>query len=752
MTPGFPALSQATILPQPGFALTHGAADSYALSVDATVVPGVYLVEVLAQNAYASASPHVVAVTVRQPPQISAQPQPQTAVAGATATFTATANPALPTTGTLTAQWQRSGDGTSWTDVPGGTLLAGVATLPVTAVQMQSGALYRVVFTDGSSTTSDAVMLTVVTPAQLTSPASADFEVGVAGSFTVTASGIPVPALSAGALPGGLSFTPNGNGTATISGTPLAGTGGAHTVAIGADNQFGVPATQTLTLVINEKPAITSPDAATVAVGTVVVAQVTSSPGYAGAVALSVSGTLPAGVTFADNGDGTADFIGKPKSGSGGNYALTVTARNTAGASTQAFTLTVTEAPAITSADAATIAVGTPASVAVTSSPGHPGAVVLAQTGALPAGVTFTDNGDGTASLTGTPEPGTGGSYALTLGASNAIGSGTQAFTLTVTEKPAITSPPAATITVGTGAAVAVTSSPGHSGAVTLTVKGTLPAGVTFADNGDGTAGFTGTPKAGSGGDYAVTLTARNAAGSSTQTFTLTVQEGPGFGSDSSAAFTRGVAGSFTVRASSGHPHSVALSLSGALPAGLTFADVGDGTATISGSTTDAAGDYPVSLTATNGAGLTATQTLTIRLTAAEVATPPATVPTGSGSLEGVPANAAPGASLDLVAAGFAPDSPVVFVIYSTPTTLATVNAGADGIARATVTIPRGFSGKHSIVAIGTSPTGAKLILRTDIVIDSDGGTDGGTPAAAPTAPRAASRLPARAAPERASR
>ncbi|MFO0825021.1 MAG: hypothetical protein U0792_18185 [Gemmataceae bacterium] len=52
--------------------------------------------------------------------------------------------------------------------------------------------------------------------------------------ITVTASGSPTPTLSASGLPNGLIFTDNGNGTGTISGTPVAGEGGgAHGLATG---------------------------------------------------------------------------------------------------------------------------------------------------------------------------------------------------------------------------------------------------------------------------------------------------------------------------------------------------------------------------------------------------------------------------------------------------------------------------------------------------------------------------------------
>ncbi|MDX6627595.1 MAG: hypothetical protein QOE56_2584 [Solirubrobacterales bacterium] len=69
-----------------------------------------------------------------------------------------------------------------------------------------------------------SVTITVGTRPVFTSVASASFTLGVAGSFTITTSGAPPPAISraAGALPAGLGLTANPNGTATISGTPAA--------------------------------------------------------------------------------------------------------------------------------------------------------------------------------------------------------------------------------------------------------------------------------------------------------------------------------------------------------------------------------------------------------------------------------------------------------------------------------------------------------------------------------------------------
>src|SRR5262249_43159393 len=78
-----------------------------------------------------------------------------------------------------------------------------------------------------------------------------------------------------------------------------------------------------------------------------------------------------------------------------------------------------------------------------------------------------------------------------------------------------------ATFTVGTAQTFTVTTN--GFPAPTLTESGGLPTGVTFTDNGDGTAKLVGTPAAGQGGTHVLTFTASNATGTSTQTSTLPV-------------------------------------------------------------------------------------------------------------------------------------------------------------------------------------------------------------------------------------
>ena len=240
-----------------------------------------------------------------------------------------------------------------------------------------------------------------------------------------------------GALPSGVTFTDNGDGTATLSGTPATGTAGTspYQITITASNGVSPDASQSFTLTVNKAPVaptITSDPDPTFVVGTAGTFSVTTTGNPVAKI--TESGNLPAGVTFADNGDGTATLAGTPAAGTRGNYPFTITASNGVGTdATQSFTLTVNPAnaaPVITSANAATFAVGTAGTFPVVTT-GFPNANLSATSSpALPSGVTFKDNGDGTATLDGTPPAGSQGTYALTVTASNSVGTATQTLVL----------------------------------------------------------------------------------------------------------------------------------------------------------------------------------------------------------------------------------------------------------------------------------------------------------------------------------
>jgi Putative Ig domain. len=189
-------------------------------------------------------------------------------------------------------------------------------------------------------------------------------------------------------------------------------------------------------------------------------------------------------MTFTDKGNGTATLAGIPGAGTGGTYPLTLTAHNGVGSdATQTFTLTVNDAPAVTSAPSATFVIGSASNFTVTTT-GFPVPSLVRGGVPLPSGVTFSDNGNGTGNLTGTPAAGTSGTYNLTFTAHNGVGSdAVQAFTLTVNAPPTpdfslALSPTTQSVRGGRSVSytVTVTSLNGFGGAVALSVSG-LPSG-----------------------------------------------------------------------------------------------------------------------------------------------------------------------------------------------------------------------------------------------------------------------------------
>ena len=145
---------------------------------------------------------------------------------------------------------------------------------------------------------------------------------------------------------------------------------------------------------------------------------------------ITMSGALPSGVTFTDEGNGRARLAGTPAPGTGGLYPLAFSAsRGGAASATQHFTLTIREALALTSPNAAEWHVNREAAFRVTTS-GFP-RPALSSSGGWPQGVTFADQGDGSAVISGIAS--TTGTFGSTITASNALGDRvTQTFTLTV--------------------------------------------------------------------------------------------------------------------------------------------------------------------------------------------------------------------------------------------------------------------------------------------------------------------------------
>src|SRR5690606_22372174 len=108
-------------------------------------------------------------------------------------------------------------------------------------------------------------------------------------------------------LPAGLTATRDGN-SLVISGTPERAAAGVTVLPLTLTPPTGAPVTQDFSLTVNAPPFFTGPLSFTTIVDAPFSATVTSQ-GWPIA-SLALSGALPAGLDFEDNGDGTATISG----------------------------------------------------------------------------------------------------------------------------------------------------------------------------------------------------------------------------------------------------------------------------------------------------------------------------------------------------------------------------------------------------------------------------------------------------------
>lgn len=707
-------LSQQGVLPT-GLSFVDNHDGTATLSGTAAPSTGkVYPLTVIADNGIAPNATQELTLTVVEAPVVTTDPVDAEATVGSAVSFTAAAT-GFPVP---TVQWQVAAAGTNvFSNLAGKTS----ATLSFTAAQSQDGNRYRAVFRNGTgdAVTAEAELVVGTVPA-FTSPAAATFtSEGGLQNVTVRATGVPAAVFSVGTLPGWLSLTDHGDGTATLSGTPPTGWTGHETFDLDATNRFGAAATQSFTLTVTSAPVVTlDPTSKQAIAGDAVTFEAAATGHPVPTVQWQVSTT--GGTSFTDLAGKTSTTLSFATTlGQNGNLYRAVFSNGAAGspASTATALLAVGTPPAITSDPVESFRVdGSARSFTVTSTGSPRPTFTLG--GSVPAWLSLVDAGDGTASLVGTPPVGSGGTYPLTLTAGNTFGTdAAQNFVLTVREIPTFTSGAAANFEAGHSGSFLVTTAAGFPAPPTVKASG-LPAGLRFTDNGDGTATLGGTPAVKTGGVHTVTMTVSNSSGASTQTLTLSIAEAPHFVSKPTATFTHGIVGSFDIETKFGFPAGVAVATGSTLPAGLSLSDNGDGTAGLQGVTLAAPGSVDLVLTAGNGIGIDATQTLTLKIEAAAAVPLPMFLPPGDGNPVGVPATALPGAKLTVTADGFAADAPITFGIYSTPRELATATADASGSATATFALPTDLTGQHTIVVAGLDESGTKRFVTSTITID----------------------------------
>ena len=270
----------------------------------------------------------------------------------------------------------------------------------------------------------------------------------------------------------------------------------------------------------------------------------------------------------------------------------------------------------------------------VTVSDSNSGDTITLEATTKPDWLSFTDNGNKTGSLTGTPDNDDVGDHSVVITAADSSVSVTQSFTIRVAN---VNDPPTFTSTVDSienaiqDALYSYTveaSDVDDGDSVTLEAT-TKPSWLSFTDNGDKTGVLSGTPGNDDVGDHSVVITATDESNVSvTQSFTITVanvNDPPTFTStvdESVTNATEDVAYSYTVIASDvDGGDSVTLEAT-TKPSWLSFTDNGDNTGVLSGTPGNQnVGDHAVVITATDKSNVSVSQSFTI--TVANVNDPP---------------------------------------------------------------------------------------------------------------------------------
>lgn len=433
----------------------------------------------------------------------------------------------------------------------------------------------------------------VVGPATL--PAGTN---GTAYSQAITPAGGTGPytcAVTSGTLPPGLSLTSN-----TLVGTPS--TAGSYNFTITCTDANGVSGQRTYSLTIDPGQVLDIGPASLPAgtTGTAYSQNVVATGGTGTGYVYTVdSGSLPTGLSLSAGGA----ITGTPTAA--GTYTFTVRAVDSAGNfQTKSYTITVAD-PVVVAVGPASLPAGTNGtaySQAITPSGGTGPYTCSVTAGALPAGISLTNN-----VLVGTPT--VTGSYNFTITCTDANGvAGQRTYSLTIDPGQVLAIGPASlpNATNGTAYSQTVVATGGSGTGYVYTLdSGTLPTGLSMSAGGV----ISGTPTA--AGTYTFTVRAVDSAGNfQTKSYTITVDPGAvlNLGPASLPRATNGTAYSQTVVATGGTGTGYVYTVTtGSLPTGLSMSAAG----VITGTPT-AAGTYTFTVRAVDSAGNFQTRTYTL--------------------------------------------------------------------------------------------------------------------------------------------
>jgi large repetitive protein len=481
---------------------------------------------------------------------------------------------------------------------------------------------------------SQAYSITIVAPTITVNPTTlTNATIGTAYSGSVTATGGTGGysyAVTAGALPAGVTLSPTGS----FSGTPTAAGSFNFTVtATDSSTGTGAPFTgnRPYTLTVTAPTVVVSPTTLPAPTAGVAYSQtVTASGGTAGYTFAITSGALPAGLSLDPGGTVTGTAT------AGGTFTFTITATDSSTGTgapftgSQSYTFTV-DAPTITVSPASLPngRAGTAYSQSITAIGGNGTHSFAVTAGALPPGWTLSSTGalSGTATAVGT--------FNFTITATDqstgagAPFTGFRSYTVNVFSPNFTLTPPTLSATVGQAYSGNFVAGGGTAPYTYTRMAGTLPTGMTL--NTDGT--LSGTPTA--SGTFNFTVIARD----------TTTGPGSPFGVGSGYTFTvapavmsidpttlpNGAVGTSygqMITATNGvAPYSFAVT-AGALPPGVILTG-----GTLAGTPT-AGGTFNFTITATDSSGgggpATASRPYTLVIAAPTITLAPTTLPSAT--------------------------------------------------------------------------------------------------------------------------
>ncbi|MBA3563491.1 MAG: VCBS repeat-containing protein [Gammaproteobacteria bacterium] len=258
-----------------------------------------------------------------------------------------------------------------------------------------------------------------------------------------------------GNLPAWLALTDNGDGTATLTGTPTAADIGDVDVTLTVTNTVdSTTSDQMFTITVSDAPVGAAPTFTSTPItnATADVAysyEITATDADAGdSLVITAVGTLPGWLTLTDNGDGTATLAGTPTAADVGDHMVSLQVSDGTNTDTQDFTIVVAAAgsgntpPEFTSTPVTEGTVDEAYSYSVTATDAEDDTLTI-ESITLPAWLTLTDNGDGTATLAGTPAAADVGAHDVSLSVSDGTAAPVlQNFTVTVEEADEPPPPP----------------------------------------------------------------------------------------------------------------------------------------------------------------------------------------------------------------------------------------------------------------------------------------------------------------------